>query len=182
MNADQRSAQSAGRPAPRPSVPPGKSDSRGATAVEMALVLPVVILFIMGIFDVANMMRISLGMQHAVRMGAAMAASGEGVDTGTRSLSLITTEVKGELAGLGEQVEQGAVVTVKSWPGSVSSGDGATGDLGGPCDTVEVRVDYDYPTLEAFNAAMGLFGGSVPTTIALSRAEKRLNEPWATCN
>jgi Flp pilus assembly protein TadG len=148
----------------------------------MALVLPVLLLFIMGIIDVANMMRISLGMQHAVRMGVSMAASGQGVDTDTRSVSLIETEVRSELTALSEQVEQGAVVTVSSWPGSVSSGDGTTGDLGGPCDTVEVRVDYDYPTLEAFNAAMGLFGGSVPLTIPLSRAEKRLNEPWASCN
>jgi hypothetical protein len=148
----------------------------------MALVLPVLLLFIMGIFDVANMMRISLGIQHAVRMGVAVAASGQGVETDSRSVGMVTEEVRAELTGLGEQVEQAAVISVRSWPGTDASGSGAAGSLGGPCDMVEVRVDYDYPTLEAFQAAMSLFGGTVPLVVPLSRSERRLNEPWASCD
>ncbi|NDY56034.1 pilus assembly protein [Desulfovibrio sulfodismutans] len=163
---------------------------RGATVVEMALVLPLLILFITGIFDVANMMRISLGIQHAVRMGVALASSGAGVDTDTRSVEQVETEVKTQLALLGKSVAEGATISVTSWPGSNSAGDGTTGDLGGPCDTVEVKVDYNYPVLESFQAAMMLpmfaseEGGlsAIQPTVALSRAERRLNEPWATCN
>ncbi|MEF3696622.1 TadE/TadG family type IV pilus assembly protein [Desulfolutivibrio sp.] len=166
------------------------ADSRGTTVVEMALVLPLLILFITGIFDVANMMRISLGIQHAVRMGVALASSGAGVDTDERSVEKIETEVKAQLALLGEKVNAGAAITVTSWPGSNSTGDGTTGDLGGPCDTVEVKVDYNYPVLESFQAAMMLpmfaseEGGlsEIQPTVALSRAERRLNEPWASCN
>jgi len=158
------------------------ADRRGTTVVELALVLPLLILFIMGIFDVANMMRISLGIQHAVRMGVAMASSGAGVETDERSVDMIESEVKTQLALLGQAVEQGAVISVKSWSGSDSSGDGTAGSLGGPCDTVEVKVDYDYPTLEPFQAAMDLFGGGAPANVALSRSERRLNEPWASCN
>ncbi|MDQ7831213.1 MAG: TadE/TadG family type IV pilus assembly protein [Desulfovibrionaceae bacterium] len=158
------------------------ADCRGTTVVELALVLPLLILFIMGIFDVANMMRISLGMQHAVRMGVAMASSGAGVETDERSVGMVEGEVRNQLKPLGQVVEDGAVVSVKSWPGSAASGDGTAGSLGGPCDVVEVKVDYNYPTLEPFQVAMDLFGGGAPASVALSRSERRLNEPWASCN
>lgn len=181
MNTHQRQI---GQPpvSPRPRSLGLGADCRGTTVVELALVLPLLILFIMGIFDVANMMRISLGMQHAVRMGVAMASSGAGVETDERSVGMVEGEVKTQLAFLGQAVEQGAVVSVKSWPGSNPSGDGTTGDLGGPCDVVEVKVDYDYPTLEPFQAAMDLFGGGATANVALSRSERRLNEPWASCD
>lgn len=160
----------------------GGPDCRGATVVELALVLPVLILLLMGIFDVANMMRISLGLQHAARMGVALASSGAGVETDARSPGMIETEVRNQLEPLGQEVKSGAVVSVKSWPGGAASGDGTSGSLGGPCDVVEVKVAYDYPTLEAFLAAVDLFGGGAAASVPLTRAERRLNEPWASCD
>lgn len=160
----------------------GGPDCRGATVVELALVLPVLILLVMGLFDVSNMMRISLGLQHAACMGVALASSGAGVETDGRSPDMVETEVRNQLEPLGQEVKSGAVVSVKSWPGSDSSGSGTAGSLGGPCDTVEVKVAYDYPALEAFLAAVELFGGGAAASVPLTRAERRLNEPWASCN
>ncbi len=167
-----------------PAMSPGKGDpgARGATLVEFALVLPVFLLMVMGIFDVANMMRVSLGMQHAVRLGVEAAISGAGVDDGTRSVETITSPIKEYLTETVGLAEDAPVITVRSWEGTDTSGEGTSGDLGGPCDMVEVKVEYDYPTLEAFRAAMSLFANDAALQIPLSRAERRVNEPWASCD
>ncbi len=159
-----------------------KSDSRGVAAVEMALVLPLFIFLVMGIFDVSNMMRISLGMQHAVRLGVETAASGQGVEDNTRGTTLVEDAVKGYLDILALEEGQEPVVTVRSWEGTDTSGEGVAGDLGGPCDMVEVKVDYTYHPLDPFVAVATLFGGLENLEIPLSRSERRVNEPWASCN
>ena len=48
-------------------------DESGAAAVEMALALPVLILFIYGIFQIGMIMAASAGMQHALGEGARLA-------------------------------------------------------------------------------------------------------------
>ena len=50
-----------------------KRDEQGAAAVEMALALPVLIVFIYGIFQVGMVMAASAGMQHALGEGARLA-------------------------------------------------------------------------------------------------------------
>ncbi len=137
--------------------------------------LPLLIFLVMGIFDVSNMMRISLGMQHAVRLGGVTAAAGRGVEDDTRSTTLVEDAVKGYLDLLALEDGQEPVVTVRSWEGTDTSGEGVAGDLGGPCDMVEVKVDYTYHPLEPFVAVATLFRGSGETwTIPLSRSERRV--------
>ena len=48
-------------------------DEQGVAAVEMALALPVLILFIYGIFQIGMVMAASAGMQHALGEGARLA-------------------------------------------------------------------------------------------------------------
>ncbi len=50
-----------------------KRDEQGVAAVEMALALPVLILFIYGIFQIGMIMAASAGMQHALGEGARLA-------------------------------------------------------------------------------------------------------------
>ena len=50
-----------------------KRDEQGAAAVEMALALPVLIIFIYGIFQIGMVMAASAGMQHALGEGARLA-------------------------------------------------------------------------------------------------------------
>ena len=50
-----------------------KRDEQGAAAVEMALALPVLIIFIYGIFQVGMVMAASARMQHALGEGARLA-------------------------------------------------------------------------------------------------------------
>lgn len=48
-------------------------DERGAAVIEMAIVLPVLILFIWGIFQIGIMFQANAGMQHALGEGARLA-------------------------------------------------------------------------------------------------------------
>ena len=50
-----------------------RRDIKGASTVEIALVLPVLILFIYGIFIVGTMFQANAGMQHALGEGARLA-------------------------------------------------------------------------------------------------------------
>lgn len=50
-----------------------RSDNRGATVVEMAFVLPILILMIYGIFMVGVIFQANAGMQHALGEGARLA-------------------------------------------------------------------------------------------------------------
>ena len=46
-----------------------RRDERGAAVIEMAIVLPVLILFIYGIFQVGILYQANAGMQHALAKG-----------------------------------------------------------------------------------------------------------------
>ena len=50
-----------------------KRDERGAAVIEMAIILPVLILFIYGIFQVGILYQANAGMQHALGQGARFA-------------------------------------------------------------------------------------------------------------
>jgi Flp pilus assembly protein TadG len=50
-----------------------RSDQRGAAVIEMAIALPVLILFIYGIFVVGQLFQASAGMQHALGEAARLA-------------------------------------------------------------------------------------------------------------
>jgi Flp pilus assembly protein TadG len=50
-----------------------KRDKRGAAVIEIAIVLPVLIMFIWGIFQVAILYQANAGMQHALGQGARFA-------------------------------------------------------------------------------------------------------------
>jgi hypothetical protein len=50
-----------------------RNDEQGAAAIEMAFTLPILLLFIYGIFEVGVIMAADAGMQHALGEGARMA-------------------------------------------------------------------------------------------------------------
>lgn len=162
-------------PAPRAH---GGSDEQGATAVELALVLPIILIFIMGIIELGNMYRIMLTMQKASQFGTRMAVTGMGYEDGGR-MNFILGETNRLLADLpGDPPE----VTVRSWPGIDPSGAGREGDAGMPCEMVEVKVDYDYKPVTPLSGLLALFGGSFPDKVPLSQSAAKVNEPWIPCD
>jgi Flp pilus assembly protein TadG len=69
-----------------------KRDERGAAVIEMAIVLPVLILFIYGIFQVGILYQANAGMQHALGEGARYATLCRPVGNGCNVAS--NTEIK----------------------------------------------------------------------------------------
>jgi len=74
-----------------------RRDERGAAVIEMAFVLPVLILFIYGIFQVGILYQANAGMQHALGEGARMATLCRPVTGGCNVAT--TTEIKAKMNG-----------------------------------------------------------------------------------
>jgi len=154
------------------------SDERGVTTIEMALVLPIVLIFVMGIIELGNMYRIMLTMQKASQFGTRMAVTGMGYEDGSR-MSYILGETNRLLDNLpGDPPE----VTVQSWPGIDPSGAGREGNPGQPCEMVEVKVDYKYKPITPLAGLLAWFGGTFPDKIPLSQSSSKINEPWIPCD
>jgi Flp pilus assembly protein TadG len=146
--------------------------SPGNASVEMALLLPVALLLCLGLMESGNMFLAWLTMQKAAETGVRLATTGQGLDDGTRLTRITqkTLSVASVIPG-GDK----ATVTVRSWASKDTSGSGVSGDAGGACLPVEVRVDLSYvPTIPLFEK---LF----PPTVALSGRERMVNEPWVPC-
>jgi len=157
---------------------PGMEGERGATVVEMALVLPILLLFIMGIIEFGNVFRVMLTLHKATQFGTRMAVTGMGYENGTR-MSYIESATKKILEDLpGTPAE----VTVSSWGGVTDSGDGREGNPGMPCELVQVKVDYDYTPVTPLAGLLALYGGDFTDKISLSQSDRKVNEPWIPCN
>ncbi len=157
---------------------PGKLGERGATAVELALVLPVLLIMIMGIIEFGNLFRVMLTMHKASQFGTRMAVTGMGYEDGTR-MSYIESATKRILDDLPGQP---AEVTVSSWSGVSASGGGREGNPGMPCELVEVKVDYDYEPVTPLAGLLSYYGGGFVDKISLSQSDRKVNEPWIPCN
>jgi Flp pilus assembly protein TadG len=108
---------------------------RGATAVEFALLLPVLLLLIFGLIDFGRALNAQITLTQAAREGARLAALGESnVVSGTQAAAT-------GLAPVG--------VTVTSCP--VGAGPGVDG---------KVQATYTYSLITPINAIASMFGGS----------------------
>lgn len=152
--------------------PHAQARSRGAAALEAALVLPVLILLVVGIMETASLLRVWLAVQKASQAGARTAATGQGVETGDR-LSRIEAAAAPFLADLpnGE-----ASIAVRSWPGTDMSGTAREGNPGDPCDTVEVEVTKTWTPVTPLVSAL------ISADLPLSGADRKVNEPWSPCD
>jgi len=153
---------------------PGRRDAscRGVTAVEAALVLPMLLVLLMGLIESGNLLGNWLRLNKAVPAGARVAVTGQGAEAGDR-ISPIVARVSEILNGVDETDLD---VTVCSYPGRNLDGVCLAGDAGDPCDTVEVKAAYQYqPVMGIMN---NIFGGP----ITLTARDRKVNEPWAPCN
>ena len=151
--------------------------SRGVTAVETAIVLPVFLILVMGTVELGNFLNVMLTLQKAAQLGSRMAVTGQGVENGTR-MSYIVNETEKLLTRLPGEAE----VTVTSRPALDPEAPGVEGDAGQPCELVEIRVDYAYETVTPLSALLGLFGGEFADEIPLSQSASKVNEPWLPCS
>jgi Flp pilus assembly protein TadG len=119
-----------------------RGDTRGAAAIEFALVLPIVLLLVCGIVDFGRMLNIQITLSAAAREGARWAALKQPDPAGRVALAA---------PGLAP------VVTVSGCPANPPVGTNAT-----------VVATTSYSLLTPLNALSGLFGGGVPGTVTLT--------------
>lgn len=145
---------------------------RGLAAVELALILPVLLLLIMAVIEGGNAVYAWVTVQKAAQMGARYAATGRGADTGTRLTGIIDTTQ----AGLTTLNQANVVISVRSWPDLSATGDGIDNDPGAPCQLAEVAVLYNYEPFTPLVAPL------LPDSIPLRGYDRKVNEPWKPCD
>jgi Flp pilus assembly protein TadG len=140
--------------------------------MEAALVLPMLLALALGLVESGNMLENWLRLHKAAQAGARVAVTGQGAEEGDR-ISLITAKVSEFLNGMDDTDLH---VTVCSYPGRNLDSACLAGDAGAPCDTVEVKVEYQYqPVMSFMNAVFD-------EPITLKARDRKVNEPWAPCD
>lgn len=143
---------------------------RGISTMEFALALPVLLVFVFGLVEMGYMFFTSASMDKAAQVGARVAVTGTGADDGTR-MALIENKV---MAALATFADKGVIsMEVNSFhqssPGSITSG------AGGPCDIVEVNVNYEYAPITP------IIGAIIGSSIKVHGTDRMVNEPWRVC-
>ena len=142
---------------------------RGQSLVEMALLAPVLVLLLFSVVEMGRLFLAWVTVQHAARTGVRVAITGQGEQPEAR-LALIQSVARDAASHL-RNVE----IRVRSWDGAMTVGSGREGDPGGPCDLVEVEVRHTYRPVIALMASL------LPEPINLIGRERKLNEPWRSC-
>jgi len=113
---------------------------RGATAVEMALVLPVLLMIVFGIIDFGRMFNAQVTLTEAAREGARAAAFDQSAEDRVRDVT-------------GDDLE----VTVDDGPGCT-----------GVATDVTVTVTHNFEFITPFAALAGMFGNRPGGTVAMT--------------
>ncbi|WP_034640111.1 TadE/TadG family type IV pilus assembly protein [Desulfovibrio inopinatus] len=145
---------------------------RGAGVVEMALLLPLMLVGVMGALEMTNVFHTWMVVQKAAQNGARLAVTGAGEADGVR-LTLIKNETEAALRTLPTNAQ--TEVLVKSYTGGDLTSQAIDGNPGNPCDAVEVRVNVSYTPITP------IVGDALPGVIDFSAYDRRLNEPWRPC-
>ncbi len=119
-------------------------DDRGAAAVEMAIVLPLLLLLVFGIIDFGRMLNTQITVSAAAREGARWAALGQ---------SGVAARVTAAAPGL----IPAPVTTATTCPAGAAIGTNAT-----------VVVTSTYTPITPLGALSALFGGAFPSTITIT--------------
>lgn len=148
---------------------------RGQALVEFAMVLPILLILIFGIVDVARLYQAWVTMQ-----GAAREAARYGV-TGRTDCAISSTDRKACIVYLAEQLgsslansDDALEVSVRSWAYPAYIDPPTEGDPGQQCDALEVQVEYD------FDASTPLIGNLLGP-IHMTTTERLVNEPFGPC-
>lgn len=155
---DHRAGRAVGSPGTCVARGPRQED-RGATLVEFALVIPVLLILLFGLIDFGYSWSQNLSVKHAAREGARLASVDAETDAGsvgsdcTALVTLIKQRVSAEL---------GSTLTVSI----TFSGTAKTGDTG------TIRVTYPRSSLTGFTTA--LKGGTMSSSV-LFRMEQSAN-------
>ena len=97
---------------PRPAPRPGRRRRRGSATVEAAIILPILVTFLLGVWEVGRLIQVTRILQDAAREGARVAAGGI---SGGASVTVATvqTTVQNYLTGAGFPAAAATAATVQ---------------------------------------------------------------------
>jgi Flp pilus assembly protein TadG len=133
-------------------------EERGVAIAELALVLPVVLLILLGILDFGKALNYWIDQTHLANEGARWAV----VNRNPSSTGTLQAYIKGQADT--DQLRNGATVTIQACD---ADGSGAIG----AGDPVQVTVAYDYNWLPLIGSAVG-----AATTTLTGKAVMRLEQ------
>ena len=138
--------------------PPQRRKERAQSLVEMAFVLPVFLVLVMGVIDFSwglkSWISITNAAREAARFGAIYCSSGD------------------ETAAT---VEQRAIDTATGLGLTAADVDVTGCTTGSSTNSIVVSIDYDYDLVTPLGGMMSMFGGGLPDVITLhSEADMRI--------
>jgi hypothetical protein len=157
---------------------------RGQVLVEFTIVGLAFFLFLFGVFDMARMLESWITVQHAAREAARYAITGRtdyqfsGTTVCDTRADCIVWTAKHGTTGLYQGGDGSTAVTVeyRAWDYTGGTPTGPTeGDMGKPCDQIEVEVRYTH------HFATPILQAIVPGGITLKGTQRMTNEPFGSC-
>ena len=121
---------------------------KGATVVELAIVLPIFLSILFTIFDFAIFGYVNLTMQHAVREGSRYAITGRSdldPQSGGDRRAAVIEKIRNSSNGLFDHVSSESDIVVTDSNGNAVAGFGAPGDI------VVIRMNCAWPPLSPFS-------------------------------
>ena len=149
----------------------------GQTLAEFGLILPVILIIIFALVDMARGMQAYVTIQEGARDGARYGVTGRidctGVMVQTRE-NCIVQQVQDRVVSL-NNIDT-ITVEYRSWDYPSYADPASENDAGEQCDALEVEVRYEYePMTPIFNT---LIADSIP----MVARERLVNEPFGTCS
>lgn len=157
-----------------------RRDERGATALEFALVAPLLFFSLFSIVEIGVMGMMSSGLDNAMIEASRRIRTGR--DDGATSASTFKSQICTNLGGAVNSCMGRLTVSVQKFPKFYDANQVATAppggqfDKGGPGDIVLVKADYRWPLMTPFLASA--FNGSGPMEVTLSSRTAFKNEPY----
>lgn len=157
-----------------------RRDERGATAVEFALIAPLLFFSLLSLVEIGMLGMISSGLDNAVIDAARRIRTGrdDGATTGADFKSQICTKMGGSVSACMSRL----TISVQKFPKFYDANQVAAAqpagqfDKGGPGDIVLVKANYRWPLMTPFLATAYHRASAMEVTVASRVAFK--NEPY----
>lgn len=149
---------------------------RGQTLAEFGLILPVFMLMIFGLVDLARLMQSHVTIQEGARDGARYAVTGR-IDCVTSGAQSRDNCIKQAVKDRTAEMNNSSTITTsfKSWDFPSYADPGTPNNAGVQCDAIEVKVTYNYQPITP------MFKFFIPN-VPLTASERMVNEPFGTCS
>lgn len=142
-------------------------NGRGTSFLRYGLSLSLAALLPLFFIETGNLVYSWITVRDSASEAARVAVSGDGDEDGSR-MTVIEGTAMAHLSPLAGRKR----VTVTSWPGPDAVGPGIQGSAGGPCQQVEVKVDYAYETIIPLVTAL------IPDNLILTGTKRLCNDCW----